>query len=91
MTKSDIVEIVAKKADLTKKASRQAIDSFLEEVIRKLQKGDKVVLSGFGTFKVKKVRDKKSRKNLFSEEFITIKGHKVVRFIVSKSLKKAVK
>ena len=91
MTKSDIVEIVAKKANLTKKAARQSVDAFLDEIIRNLQKGDKVVLSGFGTFKVKKVKDKKSRKNLYSDEFITIRGHKVVRFIVSKSLKKAVK
>ena len=91
MTKSELIEIVAKKSNLTKKAARQVIDAFVDEVVRNLEKGDKVVISGFGTFKIKKVRDKKSRKNLYSDEFITIKGHRVVRFIVSKSLKKVIK
>jgi DNA-binding protein HU-beta len=91
MTKSEIVEVVAKKTNLTKKAARQVVDSFLDEMIRNLEKGDKVVLSGFGTFKIKKVKDKKSRKNLYSDDFITIKGHRVVRFIVSKTLKKVIR
>ena len=91
MTKSKIVDVVAKQARLTKKAAREAIDAFLDEIVRNLQKGDKVVISGFGTFKIKKVKDKKSRKNLFSEEFVTIKGHRVIRFLVSKALKKAIR
>ncbi len=90
MTKSQILEIVAKKANLTKKAARETIDAFLEELIRKLQKGEKVVLSGFGTFKVTVVKDKKGR-NPQTGSDLMIKSHRAVRFIVSKSLKKAIK
>ncbi|MGI5828142.1 MAG: HU family DNA-binding protein [Patescibacteria group bacterium] len=90
MTKSELVEVVAKQANLTKKAAREAIDSFLDEIIRKLQKGEKVVVSGFGTFKVTKVKDKKGRNPQTGADLV-IKGHRAVRFLVSKSLKKAIK
>jgi len=90
MTKADIVEIVSKKAHLTKKASREAIDAFLDETIRQINKGEKVVLSGFGTFLVKKVKDKKGRDPQTNEDII-IKGHRVVRFKVGKTLKRLIK
>lgn len=90
MTKSQIVDIVAKQANLTKKAAREAIDAFLEEIQRKLQKGEKVVVSGFGTFKVIKVKDKKGRNPQTGSDLV-IKGHRAVRFLVSKSMKKMVK
>jgi nucleoid DNA-binding protein len=90
MTKSELIEIVAKQASLTKKAARETIDSFLNEVIRKLEKGEKVVVSGFGTFKVTKVKDKKGRNPQTGNDLV-IRGHRAVRFIVSKSLKKKIK
>ena len=90
MTKSEIVEIIAKKAHLTKKAAREAIDSFLDEIVRQVNKGEKVVLSGFGTFKLAKVRDKKGRNPQTGEDLI-IKSHRVVRFVVGKTLKRLVK
>ena len=90
MTKAQIVEIVAKKAHLTKKAARESIDSFLDEIIRQIQKGEKVVLSGFGTYKLSKVKDKKGRNPQTGEDLI-IKSHKVVRFVVGKTLKRLVK
>jgi len=90
MTKAQIIEIIAKKAHLTKKASREAIDSFLDEIVRQINKGEKVVLSGFGTFKVAKVKDKKGRNPQTGEDLI-IKSHRVVRFVVGKTLKRLVK
>jgi DNA-binding protein HU-beta len=90
MTKAQIIEIIAKKAHLTKKASREAIDTFLDEIVRQINKGEKVVLSGFGTFKISKVKDKKGRNPQTGEDLI-IKSHRVVRFIVGKTLKRLVK
>ena len=90
MTKAEIIEIVAKKAYLTKKASAEAIDAFLNEIVRQISKGEKVVLSGFGTFKVTKVKDKKGRNPQTGEDLI-IKSHRVVRFVVGKTLKRLVK
>jgi len=90
MTKAEIIEIVAKKAYLTKKAAAEAIDAFLNEIVRQINKGEKVVLSGFGTFKVNKVKDKKGRNPQTGEDLI-IKSHQVVRFVVGKTLKRLVK
>jgi len=90
MNRSDLIEIVAKKAHLTKKAAADAILTFLDEISRALSRGEKVVLSGFGTFKVTKVKDKKGRNPQTGEE-IVIKSHKVARFVVGKTLKRLVR
>jgi nucleoid DNA-binding protein len=90
MTKSQLVAIVAKKAHLTKRASEEAIDSMFEEVIRALKKGEKVVLSGFGTFYLGKVKDKQVVPFGQEAKRQTIKGHRVVNFRVGKPLKKQI-
>jgi DNA-binding protein HU-beta len=90
MIKTGIVEIIAKKAHLTKKAAGEAIDAFLDEIVRQIDKGEKVVLSGFGTFKVAKVKDKKGRNPQTGVDLV-IKSHRVVRFLVGKTLKRLVK
>lgn len=91
MKKSEITEVVAKKAHLTKKAAKESVDTLFNEVIRVLKKGEKVTISGFGTFKVSKVKDKKGRKSPSDPTPIVHKAHRVVRFVVSKGLKKNVK
>lgn len=90
MTKSDLVDIIAKKAHLTKKASTEAIEALFEEVTRALAKGDKVVISGFGTFYVSQVRDKQVVPFGDESKRQTIRGHRVINFRVGKPLKKAV-
>lgn len=90
MNKSDLVAVVAKRANLPHKAAQQAIDAFLEETSRSLSKGQKVLWSGFGTFDVRKVADKKVVP--FGREELTrvIKSHHVVNFKAGKPLKEAV-
>lgn len=90
MTKSQLIAVVAKKAHLTKKAAEESIDALLEEMTRSLKKGDKVVLSGFGTFYVSSVKDKQVVPFGDEKKRQTIKGHRVVNFRVGKPLKKAV-
>jgi DNA-binding protein HU-beta len=90
VTKHDIVSIVSKKAHLTKKAARESVDTFLDEVIKALSKGDKVVLSGFGTFYVSKVADKQVVPFGNESSRQTVKGHRVINFRVGKPLKKNV-
>lgn len=90
MTKRSLIDIVAKKAHLTQKAAREAVDVFFAEVSASLAKGDKVVVSGFGTFYVSKVDDKQVVP--FGNEAArqTVKGHNVVNFRAGKPLKKRV-
>ncbi len=90
MTKLQLMGIVAKRAHMPRKAAEESIDVFLEEITRALQKGDKVVLSGFGTFTLGKVKDKQVVPFGKHEKRLTIKGHKVVNFKPGKPLKKLV-
>lgn len=90
MTKQQMFEVVARKAHLTKKAARESIETFLDEIKKSISKGEKVVLSGFGTFKVASVKDKPVIIPRTKERKI-VKGHRVARFTPGKTLKKAVK
>lgn len=90
MTKSQLAGIVAKRAHLTKKGADEAIEVFLEEVTKALKKGEKVVMSGFGTFYLSRVADKQVVPFGKEENRQTIKGHNVVNFRVGKPLKKVV-
>ncbi|MCA9369702.1 MAG: HU family DNA-binding protein [Pseudomonadales bacterium] len=90
MTKSQLIAIVAKNAKLTKKAATDAVESVFEEMARSLKKGDKVVISGFGTFYVNTVDDKEVVPFGREENRQVIKKHRVVNFRVGKPLKKAV-
>jgi nucleoid DNA-binding protein len=90
MKKIDLVGVVASKAHLTRKAAKESVDVFLAEVQRALSKGEKVVLSGFGTFKSVMVRDK-AVINPKTKEKQIVKSHRVARFTPGRSLKKSVK
>lgn len=89
MTKREIVDVVAKKAHLTKKIAEEAVDVFLNEIGRTLGKGEKVVLSGFGTFRVISMKGK-TVKIPNTDKYVTIKTHKSPRFTPGKKLKKQV-
>jgi DNA-binding protein HU-beta len=90
MTKRDFVDIVAKRGHLTKKAAAEAIDVFLDEVSKSLRKGERVVLSGFGTFYISKVADKQIVPFGQEAQRQTIKAHRVINFRAGKPMKKAV-
>lgn len=90
MTKSQLITIIAKKAHLTKKASEEAIDTLFDEITRSLKKGDKVVISGFGTFYLGRVKDKQVVPFGKEDQRQVIKSHKVVNFRVGKPLKRVV-
>ena len=50
MTKAELIEKMAKDADISKAAADKALDSFVDGITKTLKKGDKVTLVGFGTF-----------------------------------------
>lgn len=89
MTKKELIEQVARKAHTTKKGAGETIDVFLTEIGRVLSKGEKVVLSGFGTFQVKTMKGK-TVKIPNTEKFVTIKSHRLPRFTPGKKFKKQV-
>ncbi len=89
MTKKELIELVARKAHLTKRAAEESIDVFLSEIGRVLSKGEKVVLSGFGTFRVISMKGK-TVKIPKTEKLVTIKSHRSPRFTPGKKLKRQV-
>lgn len=90
MTKKQIIAVVAAKAHLTQKAAREAIETFLGEITKSLKKGEKVVLSAFGTFKVVRVKDKPVTIPGTGEKRV-VKSHRAPRFSPGKPLKKLVR
>jgi len=90
MKKIDLISVVASKAHLTRKAAKDSVETFLAEVEKALAKGEKVVLSGFGTFKSVLVKDK-AVINPQTKQKQVVKSHRVARFTPGRSLKKSVK
>lgn len=90
MNRTELIDLIAEKAELTKASASRALDALLEGVTVSLQKGDPVVLVNFGTFTVK-VRAAREGRNPSTGEKIKIKAAKVVGFKAGKALKEAVK
>ena len=86
MNKTELVDAIAKKADLSKKDAEGALKAFTEIVGSSLKKGDKVTLIGFGTFEVGK-RAARTGKNPQTGEAIKIPASKAPRFKAGKALK----
>lgn len=90
MTKADLVERMAKDAQITKKAAEAALDSFTLGVRDSLRRGKRVSLVGFGTFSVGR-RAARNGRNPQTGEIIKIKASKVAKFKAGKLLKDAVR
>ncbi len=90
MTKADLVEIVAKKASLTAKAARESVAAVFGAMTDALKKGDKVVVTGFGTFMIRS-RKARTGRNPQTGKPISIPARKTPGFTAGKALKKAVR
>ena len=90
MTKGELIEKVASSAGLSKADAGRVLNTTISSIISALKKGQKVILVGFGTFKVSKRKARKGR-NPRTGETITIKAAKVPKFSAGKGLKDAVK
>jgi DNA-binding protein HU-beta len=89
MTKAELIERIAKKASITKKASGTAVNTMIEEITKALKKGDRVPLVGFGTFMIRRTKARKGRNPRTGEE-IKIKARKRPVFKAGKALREAV-
>ena len=89
MNKSELIDQIAKSADLSKAAAGRALDATIAAVKTSLKKGSMVTLVGFGTFYVGK-RAARSGRNPRTGAAIKIKAAKVPKFRAGKGLKDAV-
>lgn len=87
MTKGDIVERVHSKAGFSKKDASDVVESVFEIMKQRLERGDKVKISGFGNFIVNEKRPRKGR-NPQTGGDIVISGRRVLTFKASQVLKR---
>ena len=86
MNKTQLIEVVAAKADLKKKDAEAAVNAVTEAIVEALKAGDKVQLIGFGTFEVKESAARCGR-NPRTGETVEIAASKYVAFSAGSSLK----
>ena len=89
MTKSDLIDQVAQRAELSKKDAGAAVNALLDSVQSALANGDSVQITGFGTFEVRQRAARDGVKPGTSEK-IKIPASKAPAFKAGKSLKDAV-
>jgi len=89
MTKSELVEMIAKRSGLTLRASLQATNAILNAISGALARGDKVAILGFGTFDVATRKARKAR-DPRTGQIINVPSPKVPRFRAGTELKKRV-
>ena len=90
LTIQDLTDLLAAKHSMTKKDAEKAVAAVLETVTETLKKGDKITLTGFGSFEVK-TRAAHAGINPKTRKPITIAASKAPVFKAGKALKDAVK
>jgi len=90
MTKAELVAAMAKEAKISKVSAERALNAFSGAVTKALKKGDKLTLTGFGTFCVAKRRARTGRNPQTGKE-IKIAATRVAKFKAGNLLKSAVK
>ena len=89
MTKAELVDEIAQKADLTRKHSEVIVDAVFSSIIDALQEGDKIELRGFGSFRVRH-RASRTGRNPKTGEGVLVPAKKVPYFKPGKELRELI-
>ncbi|MDR1678511.1 MAG: HU family DNA-binding protein [Prevotellaceae bacterium] len=89
MNKSELISAMAEKAGLSKAASKQALDAFVQVVTKHLAKGEKISLVGFGSFSICE-RAAREGINPATKHPIKIPAKKVAKFKAGAELADAI-
>jgi DNA-binding protein HU-beta len=90
MQKTDFIKVVAEKANSTQRDTATIVNAALDVIAEALTRGEKVTLTGFGTFEVRQ-RNEREGVNPQTRAKITIPATKTPGFSASSTLKEAVK
>ena len=90
MTKGELIASIGKEAKISKASAEKAVNAFTNTVMKALKKGDKLALTGFGTFSVARRRARAGRNPKTGKE-IKIPAMRVAKFKAGNLLKSAVK
>ena len=86
MTKAELVEEVSRVSDLTKKHSEVIVETVFKSIIDALQRGEKIELRGFGSFRLRKREPRKGR-NPKTGDKVDVPPKRVPYFKPGKELK----
>jgi DNA-binding protein HU-beta len=89
MNKAELIDSIAKEANLTKADAKKALDAFVNATTKSLKKGERVALVGFGSFSVAR-RSQRTGRNPQTGKPITIKAKNVVKFKAGSDLSDSV-
>lgn len=89
MGKQEFIDAIAAKSGLTKADSSRAVEAFISVVTETLKKGDKVTLTGFGSFAISK-RAARDGRNPRTGEIVKIPARNSVNFKAGSKLKDSV-
>ncbi len=89
MNKTELVEKIAEKSDLSKKDAEKALNAFIDAVTEAVAKDDKVQLIGFGTFERRR-REERAGRDPRTGNPITIPASNTPAFKAGKAFKEAV-
>ncbi len=86
MNKTDLINLTAEHSGMTKKDTERCLNAAIDLITASLAKGEKVQLSGFGTFETKD-RGARMGRNPHTNESVEIPATRVPSFKASKALK----
>ena len=89
MTKAELVEEVSRVSDLTKKHSELIVETVFRSIIEALQRGEKIELRGFGSFRLRQREPRKGR-NPKTGDKVDVPPKKVPYFKPGKELKELI-
>ena len=89
MNKTELIAIAAENSGVTKKDAERVINAAIDAIAAAMVEGDKVQLSGFGTFETKE-REARVGRNPHTKETMEIPATRVPSFKASKVLKDSV-
>jgi DNA-binding protein HU-beta len=88
LNKSELIDSIAEKGDLTKPQAKAALEAFLDTVQEQLQQGNEISLIGFGAFSIKE-RAARTGRNPQTGKALEIVASKIPVFKAGKALKEA--
>lgn len=86
MTKAQLIDEVARVADLSRKHSELIIDIFFQSIVNALEKGEKIELRGFGSFRIRQ-RNARQGRNPKTGETVSVPAKRIPYFKPGRELK----
>jgi integration host factor subunit beta len=86
MTKAQLIDEVARVADLSRKHAELIVDIFFQSIVNALERGEKIELRGFGSFRIRK-RNARQGRNPKTGDQVSVPAKRIPYFKPGRELK----